>query len=267
MLSNVKNSNIYYDGIESSYGGKVHGIKRNFKMKFQTKMPVYAQSSNVSSFQNSYVGTSANNMAAPNPPNIRLGDYKFPISDKVKGNFYFSRIDYVNDSATTKSGEPAIEVFYTIIDQQICYKIAAGIIKGKATHEAHHIRQLYPKGKFRYQALVDSVTESLGHTITQASDFHGVTEWVKLEYTDYGIGGFTKRDPISWKEVKESFIDSIQQQNMIMNSYVDDETTEIDNDSNCSSKCSNIPDTYNAENDNDFDDEFDDFLPDDDYWD
>lgn len=267
MLSSIKNSNIYCEGIKHSYGGKVHGIKRNIKKKSQSKISVHTQNQSVTAFPNAYVGTSANNIAISIPTNVRLGDYKFPFSDKVKGSWYFSRIDYVNDLAKTKSGEPAIEVFYTIIDQEVCYKIVAGIIKGKATNEAHHIRQLYPKGQARCQALVDSVTESLGHPITLTTDFHGITEWVKLEYGNYPIGGFTERNPISWKEVKEYFIDTIQQKNMIMNSCVDNETTENDNEPNCNSKYSDNKNKNTLENHDDFDDDFDDFLSDDDYWD
>ena len=266
MFSSIKNLNVYREDIESAYGGKVYGIKRNFKKESQSKMSVHTQNQSVTTFQNAYVVTSANNSATSIPTNVRLGDYKFPFSDKVKGNWYFSHIDYVNDSAKTKSGEPAIEVFYTIIDQEVCYKIAAGIIKGKATNEAHHIRQLYPKGKYRYQALIDSVEESLGRPITCSTDFYGITEWVNLEYGNYSIGGFTKRDPISWKEVQEYFINSIQQKNMTINSYVDDEITENDNEYACSSTCDDTMNTNIAENHDDYDDEFDDFLSDED-WD
>lgn len=172
----------------------MYGIKRNIKMNPQVKKPVIKQ--NISS--PIIVGKSERKFKCS-----RYGKYKYPMYNEIPDGQYFSKVVKVKDT-TTKTGKPAIEVFYDIRDAGVCYKIANGWMGDNGTDGIYHIRQKYPEDSSYYEEFVDSMAKALNN---YDYDFDydetiGVTEHITFNY--YGnYGSFAERMPFKFDEYKD----------------------------------------------------------------
>ena len=245
----VNNCDIYNDVYYDSYGGKIHNLKRNMKKK---TYPITTKPSNGIDIQKHMQYGTSNSITSQG-----LGIYKYPSYDIIKAGNYFSVIDNVKKTKT-KSGEKAIEVFYAIKPYDTCYKIATSQISKKDTNDTYYIRQKYPIDSEHYQCLVDSMAEALCRDHFKLHDIIGVTEFIKLSYEYSDIGGFAKRDYLTWEEFTDSCIEHYNAQKQIM-----EEMAEITNKSEPAEEY-NTKELNNQEYDED--DEFDDFLDDDDEY-
>lgn len=125
---------------------------------------------------------------------------------------------------TTKKGFPALEV---------CYELKP---LGSESSQTYNVKQVYPEGTKHYDNFVDAMAETINASADQEISFKdliGVTEEVAVDYPDGGDWGtFVDRKPLENATAEVSEISNNQIQSLL---------------SDC-----------------DDDDEFDDFLPEDD---
>lgn len=174
---------------------------------------------------------------------LGLGKYEFPTYNKVPGGEYFSEIKEARRTVSAK-GKETIEVYYKIEDASTIYKIANGSLPATTKVDAYYIKQSYPIDTTYCDEFIDSMAEALGYDEFDIKDVVGVTEHVKLSYGSGNMGGFSKRIPFEreWYEELEK-----------------DQPEETNDEIELVPSCENtIANAYNE------DDEFDDFLDDDD---
>lgn len=184
--------------------------------------------------------------------------YKLPYSDEIPSGNYYSIIVHV-ETKTGMNGKTMYIVYYRMKSAITCYRITNGLPLKSNEDRFYYVKQVYTKGSPRYDAFTDAMAKALGlgkNVPFKIEDIIDMTEHVTLGYIDKsGIGGFIKR----CRGCDKDFI-------KIEENYekIPEETTEVTDDDDCEA-------AYNAQFTNlpaerIEDDEFDDFLPEDDEW-
>ncbi len=171
----------------------MYGIKRNVKVR----------------------NLNNNNSVVKSSPRILknngLGKYKYPKCDEVPAGKYFSKITAIREK-TSWAGYPGIEVFYELIDGELCYKIATGMLPEDAEKNPYYVIQFYQENTLYYDAFIDAMSEALGVKSFPIGKVVGVTEWITLSYGKSDIGGFSSRTPCEWEELMEMMKEYYEEQ-------------------------------------------------------
>lgn len=198
-------------------------------------------------------GSTRNNSSLPIKHKSKgLGLYKFPLVDEVPPGYYISRIMHAED-VVTKTGKNAVEVCYKLEPSHQCYQRVNKLLPKYNKNKYYYIKQRYVCNTTPYEDFVDSVScvidcDENGEFTT--NDVIGIEEYVSLSYQSYSnIGGLDTRSPVFYDDIADPrYINTSKQ--------TEPEVNEQD-----------APKTQPTESKTDYtDDDFDDFLDDDDGW-
>ncbi len=165
-------------------------IKRRLKKRITTQSTVTSPAKSVPAFEMSGTG---------------LGLYRLPRCGEMPPGNYYSEVIHAT-YVTTKAGDKAVKVYYTLMDAIDCYQVANNIRPADTVIKKHYVIQVYPYGSTPYLDFTDSMAEALGlgyGVSFSLEDIIGVTEYVTLSFTSKGgIGGFDSRAPFKWSDFK-----------------------------------------------------------------
>ncbi|MBQ4528303.1 MAG: hypothetical protein II998_09540 [Clostridia bacterium] len=125
----------------------------------------------------------------------KANNFNLPYPNQVPAGDYISRVVSAKETIT-KSGNDAIEVCYEIKEASICEKILNGKLSSNTNIPTYNIRQIYPLGTSFFDNYCEAMAEAVGIDEMDLDDTIGVTEHVTLDYGNATIGGYIGRHPL-----------------------------------------------------------------------
>ena len=191
-----------------------------------------------------------------------MSKYVFPYETSIRAGKYISIVEDAKET-TTSRGKDGIIVYYKIRDAIDLYNRINEKVPEGTPIKTYYIKQIYPEGTGFYDAFLDSMAEALDTESVNLNDVVGVIEYVTLSYKSKdSMGGYSKRQWTTLENFVNFCIDLEQQNNGANNIYDDncDESCESVEEDNENLPARQISDGDNPE---DYDEEYDDFFPDD----
>lgn len=182
--------------------------------------------------------------------------YKYPMCGEVPPGYYKSVIEKVRET-TTKSGKVGVEVCYKIEPFCQVYQDAKGKID-KGDKVFYYIKQLYIYGSPYFDNFVKAMTKHL--KLKNDDEFNdinlmGIEEAIDISYNDYSeIGGIKQRVPYTFEIIKS----------MVPDDGEEDEDAEVNKEECQEVEEAKSPSIHKKTVNILDDDEFDDFLDEDD---